>query len=73
HAAYLASWATVVGRDPKVLGQAIDHGARAATYLSRQLAQVRGQALEQEPARLLEVPHAGRDTEIGCPDSGIGF
>lgn len=73
HAAYLASWATVVGRDPKVLGQAIDHGARAATYLSRQLEQVRGQVLEQEPARPLEVPHAGRDTEIGSLDSGIGF
>ncbi|MHB8549472.1 MAG: ArdC family protein [Acidiferrobacterales bacterium] len=73
HAAYLASWATVLTQDPKALGQAIDQGARAATYLTRQLAQSREPDLvpEQETSGL--TPERGRGIDVERPDAGIGF
>ena len=69
HAAYLVSWATVLKQDPKALGQAIQEGARAATYLSRQLAQARAQTLS--PEREEPGPQPGRGTDVGRPDSGL--
>ncbi len=72
HAAYLASWATALGQDPKVLGQAINEGARAATYLSRQLTQAREQALTPERDEPPPPPR-GRDAGVGRPDSDIAL
>ena len=63
HVAYLASWATVLGQDPKVLGPAIQEGARAATYLSRQLTQAREQALTLERMEV-PAPQRGRDSRV---------
>jgi len=73
HAAYLASWAGVIKDDPKAVGQAIDHGVKAAGYLSRQLElareRERGRAPETERDRAREPVRAGaaraEEIEIG--------
>ncbi len=70
HAAYLASWATVLRNDPKAVGEAIDRGVKAAGFLSRQLERSRERevAREQGPGRT-----AARRAARAAPEPDLGL
>ncbi len=60
HAAYLASWASVLRDDPKAVGAALDRGVKAAEYLARQRERTR----ECEPVRSPVPERADIDLDL---------
>ena len=73
HAAYLAAWASVLKEDPKTVGQAIDHGAKAAGYLSRQLETAREQGWTRQPQPERDPGQEKRRDDTPRAEAEIGF